>query len=50
MFSELEEQLAIDGLNYKWPGIFGFFLDVFQTAYGIYLRDEVSLSVFAYFW
>ena len=50
VFSEFEEQPAIDGLNYRWPEIFGFFHDVLQTAYGIYFREEVSLSVFAYFW
>ena len=50
VLSEFEEQPAIDGLNYRWPEIFGCFYDVIQTACGIYFREEVSLSVFAYFW
>ena len=50
VLSELEEQPAIDGLNYRWPEIFGFLYDVLQTAHGIYFREEVSLSVFACFW
>jgi len=50
VFSESEEQPAVDGLIYRWPEIFGCFYDVIQTACGIYFREEVSLSVFAYFW
>jgi len=50
VFSESEEQPAVNGLIYRWPEIFGCFYDVIQTACGIYFREEVSLSVFAYFW